>query len=162
MPFHTKSATTSIGLHRDLRRVPASWVHPKDDNGTLIPLFQNLQLKQSQDEWERYNKLWNDGFYEDAKGRPVPLTDVQRGHCYSDWVGERPRDEYYMPLWGKSEMTHYQLYETTTEGTPLSPVMSSLKELAEWLGENNINAYADLPLTEDDWLAALKELEADH
>lgn len=159
MPFHTKTATTSIGLHRELRRVPASWVHPKDDNGTLIPLFQDLQLKQSQDKWEHYNKLWNDGFYGDIKGSPVPLTDVQREHCYSDWVGERPRDEDYMPLWPESERTHYQLYETTTEGTPASPVMSSLKELAEWLGKNNIKAYADFSLTEEDWLTVLKEMD---
>lgn len=160
MPFHTKSATTSIGLHRELRRVPASWVHPKDKNGTLTPLFLDLQLKQTQDEWDRCNKLWNDGFYEETKGRPVPLTDAQREHCYSDWVGERPCEEDYMPIWDESERTHYQLYETTTEGTPVSPVMRSLKELAEWLGKNKVNAYANLSLTEADWFTALKELEA--
>jgi|TARA_B110000196_G_C21152110_1_gene670442 hypothetical protein len=160
MPFHTKSATTSIGLHRELRRVPACWVHPKDKSGQLIPLFQDLQLKQSQDKWDRHNKLWSDGFYEDITGRPVPLTDIQREHGYSEWVGERPREEGYMPTWDEGERTHYQLYETTTEGTPISPVMRSLKELAEWLGKKKVNAYANLPLTEADWFTALKEMEA--
>ena len=35
-----------------------------------------------------------------------------------------------------SEPTHYQLYETVTEGTPLSPVFETKEELGIWMMAN--------------------------
>ena len=161
MSFHRKTATTTVGAHRQLRRVPADWNHPKNASGTLVPLFQDLELKRSQEIWDRGQQLWDDGFYAGEYGRdkPKPLTDEQKSSCYSDWVGNRPEDEAHMPLWPDEKRTHYQLYETSTEGTPISPVMDSLESLAKWLGEQNEPAYADLALTEKEWLETLKELE---
>jgi hypothetical protein len=36
----------------------------------------------------------------------------------------------------QAKRTHFSLYETTTEGTPLSPVFPSISELAQWCSKN--------------------------
>ena len=39
------------------------------------------------------------------------------------------------------ERTHYQMYETCTEGTPISPVMETPENLARWLADNGASAF---------------------
>lgn len=58
-----------------------------------------------------------------------PLT------AFVEWHGEAPDPEYYRPRWTADEATHYQLYETVSEGTPLSPPFASKAELVEYLVE---------------------------
>lgn len=41
----------------------------------------------------------------------------------------------YMPDWSEDEATHYQVYETVSEGTPVSPVFASLEKLCAWMQE---------------------------
>lgn len=47
--------------------------------------------------------------------------------------GDYPDREYYRPNWPEETMTHYQMYETVSEGTPLSPVFPTKEALGEWL-----------------------------
>lgn len=58
-----------------------------------------------------------------------------------DWLKEpevlsKPISKDFMPDWAKEDYTHFQMYENVTEGTPVSPVIASAKELAEWLAKN--------------------------
>lgn len=46
----------------------------------------------------------------------------------------------------------YQLWETTTEGSPMSPVFATAEELAQWLTDNKASAFADMTLGYDTWL----------
>lgn len=46
-----------------------------------------------------------------------------------------------MPEWKPEERTHYQMYEDTTEGTPISPVMESPEALARWLVDNRASVF---------------------
>ena len=51
------------------------------------------------------------------------------------------------PAWDEAERTHYQLYNTVSEGTPLSDPCESPEALARWLVENreyNHKKYPDL------------------
>lgn len=50
----------------------------------------------------------------------------------------------------------YQLWEFTSEGSPQSPVFSSLSELCEWC-EENVTVYAMKKATKEEWLRILKE-----
>jgi hypothetical protein len=50
----------------------------------------------------------------------------------------------------------YQLWETTTEGSPQSPVFTTLKELAIWC-EINATIFADIKVSADDWERMLHE-----
>ena len=74
---------------------------------------------------------------------------------YHEWAGAPPDEDYYRPRWADVERTHYQLYETVSEGTPCSPPMETLEALAAWLAANP--AAAHLPrgevFTYEQWLA---------
>jgi hypothetical protein len=52
------------------------------------------------------------------------------------YAGNCPRKSECMPAWPMANRTHFSLYETTTEGTPLSPVFPSISELAQWCSKN--------------------------
>ncbi len=158
MSLHPKVAITSISLNRELRRVPANWEHPKDTSGKLIPLFQDLSLKQSQENWDQEEALWNKGFVKED-GDTIPLDDEKQKYSYADWVGERPDEDAYMPSWEDEQRTHFQLYEITSEGTPMTPVMESLEVMASWLANNDASAYAGITLDKEEWLSALQSLD---
>ena len=46
----------------------------------------------------------------------------------------------------------YCMYETCTEGTPISPVLSSPEELARWLTDHGASAFGDMTASYEDWL----------
>lgn len=47
----------------------------------------------------------------------------------------------------------YQLWSTTSEGTPYSPVFDTPEKLATWLVENKISTFAYNTATYEEWLA---------
>ena len=61
-----------------------------------------------------------------------------------------------MPDWPEAERTHYQMYESVTEGTPISPVMKSPETLARWLADNKASAGPYATATYDQWLAMIE------
>lgn len=50
----------------------------------------------------------------------------------------------------------FQLWETTSEGSPVSPVFESLEELCEWC-EKNYTIYGNVKAEKEQWLSHLKE-----
>lgn len=56
-----------------------------------------------------------------------------------------------MPQWPEEERTHWQMYETVTEGTPISPVCDSPESLARWLADNKA-PLAFQTTTYENWL----------
>jgi hypothetical protein len=59
-----------------------------------------------------------------------------------------------MPLWPDEQRTHLVLYETITEGTPVSPVLSTDEELARWLADNIVTGQ---PVSYEQWLSMVEE-----
>lgn len=49
----------------------------------------------------------------------------------------------------------YQLWETTTEGSPISPVFKTVEELAKWC-ENNATIYGFSKISYQEWLTTFK------
>jgi hypothetical protein len=47
----------------------------------------------------------------------------------------------------------YQLWSTTTEGHPMSPVFATPEELARWLADTGASAFAGMTLPYEKWLA---------
>lgn len=130
-------------MGREIRRVPAGWEHPCDedgedgedgdygDYGDYIPLFDgnaNLghPLSAWQRAWDEENAAWQAGTHPNAGESPT----------FVDWHGERPTAEEHTPELPAELLTHWQYYESTTEGTPLSPVFATPEELAAWLVQN--------------------------
>jgi hypothetical protein len=120
-------------MGREARRVPAAWKHPRDAVGRFIPLSDHFNRDVVR--WDEEARHWNEGFYRLGKdGEWTPRGPEEPG-TFEEWNGPRPRRDEYMPDWPEPERTHYQMYENTTEGTPISPVMTSPQALAHWLAD---------------------------
>jgi hypothetical protein len=116
-------------MGREVRRVPADWQHPRDEHGHYIPLFD--EYTRSSARWDHEKAKWDAGIR--------PTYGEGFAGTYEEWDGERPEPGDYMPDWPDEERTHWQLYENVTEGTPISPVMASAEDLAQWLGANGMS-----------------------
>lgn len=119
--------------HREVRPVPLDWEHPAE------------------------------GTYPDGKPRYIGLhsrADLRWSITYYD---EHPEyaDEWeydpadYMPEIPEGTPYGFQLYETTSEGTPVSPVFGTLEELAQWC-EAGATVFADHRWTAEQWHASFK------
>lgn len=119
-------------MGREVRKVPANWEHPQDEDGHYIPLFRDFKaaLKEFKDDPAMFDN-------EDGKGP------------------QKPRAEDYMPEWAESEKTHFQMYENVTEGTPLSPPMESPEKLARYLADTGASAFGSQTATYEEWLATI-------
>lgn len=60
--------------------------------------------------------------------------------------------EYIEPPTGDG----YQLWETTSEGSPVSPVFASLEELCEWCADN-ATTFASFKATKEEWMKMLND-----
>lgn len=139
----------------ELLRVPKEWKHPtKDDfkqrderwriayeppSGFFGQRWRPINMDESWDEamrswwWERityYAKRWL-GYWPAVLGlAKEPNIAVMFPR---DELDEKPPYFHdYRPRWRAKDRTHYQLYETVSEGTPISPPCASLEELADW------------------------------
>ena len=50
----------------------------------------------------------------------------------------------------------YQLWETTSEGSPMSPVFETPEELAEWLEATEASSFGPMTCSYDQWLEFIK------
>lgn len=145
----------------ELRKVPASWEHPKNEKGNYIPLFGGSYSKYSK-HFDIRREMWNKGFDLSTNiiegkivNKWVP-KDKDNTDSFEDWWdGEKRTPVDYMPDWTEAELTHFQMYENVTEGTPISPVFEKPEDLAHWLGLNlDNNLY---PYTQAEWLVIIKK-----
>jgi hypothetical protein len=116
-------------MGREIRRVPANWVHPKDERGRYQPMFDE-DYEAAITEWIKNHELWMRREHPDQiKGHGTEYS------YYAEWNGNAPEVEYYRPKWTDEERTHYQVYETVSEGTPVTPVFATKEGLIEYLIE---------------------------
>lgn len=120
--------------HRGIRRVPLNWQHPKDENGHFIPLYDSREPAGGKYMIEELEEMIEDGTVspdEDIKSWFIPtFSDV-------------PAEEMGVCL-----------YETTTEGTPLTPVFPDAeqghKDLAAYAAEY-ATSFADRQANAEEW-----------
>lgn len=146
-------------MGREVRRVPKDWEHPVDfehkdryDRHYLKPLHEGYT--DALNEWIAERELWDKdseapGRWNDGEAR---MESKRSGESADEWHGKRPDPSDYAPEWPESERTHYQMYETCSEGTPISPVMETPEELARWLADNEASASGDLTASYEGWL----------
>lgn len=137
-------------MGREVRQVPANWGHPKGIDGYYIPLYGE-SLSKAQTRWDLGNAKWAEGLRKDSEGGWIPLGDTGC-QTYSEYAGKRPIFSDYVPDWPDSERTHYQMYETCSEGTPISPVMETPEALARWLADNEASAFGRQTASYKAWL----------
>lgn len=71
-------------------------------------------------------------------------------------LGQRPDPADYMPEFEEGTATGWCMYETTSEGTPISPVFEDPDELARWLADNEASAFGSSTATYDQWLGMIR------
>lgn len=114
-------------MGREVRRVPPNWQHPRHEHtGRFVPMFDcpyEPELREWVDAWQ----AWDRG------ERPNSCTEELRAMKYWEWNGGPPDPERYRPDWPRDQMTWFQLYETVSEGTPVSPPFATEDELIDYL-----------------------------
>lgn len=130
-------------MSREIRRVPANWDHPQKEHK-----YSGKQEYRSLMQWDYKEEL--ETFFEDLKKYYKEYEEFEtgevfwewkeyqkskaQGHTYEDWAWKPPTppNPYdYMPTgeW-------YQLFQTVSEWTPLSPPFETKWELIDWLSNN--------------------------
>lgn len=125
-------------MGREIRFVKEGWQHPYA-NGKPVSLFDG-------EDYERGKKEWEEHFEKHG------LQDTL------DYMGEAPNEEYYMPKWSEEEKTHMQMYETTSEGTPISPVFrkDQKEEMAQWLVDHRSSMFGGMTASKARWLNVIE------
>ena len=119
-------------MGREVRMVHKDWVHPlKEGTANHKPLHEGYL--ETKDEFEAMQK---------DKGLQEAI----------DYFGSAPDKEDYVPDWSDEEKTHYMLYETVLEGTPLSPAIETPEKLAQWLVDNKGDAGCGQEASYEGWL----------
>jgi len=55
---------------------------------------------------------------------------------YWEWNGSPPERDGYRPKWTEEEATWFQMYETVSEGTPVTPAFATKAEIVDYLVTN--------------------------
>jgi hypothetical protein len=114
--------TGSVAMSREVRRVPADWQHPRDEQGRNIPQYDGALYLVHITAWKKRR------------------------------TGFRPYPGRYTPDWPESERTHYMMYENTTAGTPISPAFETPEALARWLTDTDAGWFGLVTATYAQWL----------
>lgn len=141
-------------MGRELRRVPKDWEHPKKDDGNYHTMFDEY-YGDAFERWLKEHNQWKDGTHPDLIEKPERKKECP---FYAEWGGNPPDVEYYQTKkYTDKELTHIQLYETTSEGSPCSPVFKAdqFEELCEYAAEN-CTTFASFKTTKEEWMKMLK------
>lgn len=147
-------------MGREVRMVPPDWQHPTEfrkDWRTgqpqlqFRPLFDGDFAKRLA-EWEEEKAAWDRGEVRDYATKGWRPKEGNEGESFDEWHGSRPKADEYMPTFPDGTATHLMMYETTSEGTPISPSFATPEELARWLTDNNASAFGGEGATYEQWL----------
>jgi len=147
-------------MGREIRRVPIGWEHPKENNynpytdtvtSDYVALYDGSFEAEAQ-EWLDGCVEWVAGkhkdFAEDSWARGyhakkfeetgdeyhLPENFLAKTYVrFCEFRGNFPNPDDYRPDWPERDMVAYQIYETVSEGTPVSPVFLTHAEMKRWL-----------------------------
>ena len=142
-------------MGREIRKVPANWEHPKRADGRYQPMF-NKYYGDVLNDWIKEHEMWENGTHPNLIKDPTLKEEYP---FYAMWNGNPPDVEYYQTKkYLPEELTHIQLYQTTSEGTPISPVFKGdeLEKLSEYAAEN-CTTFGDFKATKEEWFKMLSE-----
>jgi len=112
-------------MGREIRRVAPNWKHPKDAARNFIPMYDK-SFREGVEDWKAGYASWERG------ERPDYCSEGSQSLEFWEWEGPPPDREMYRPDW-TDEPTWFQVYETVSEGTPVTPPFPTEKELIDYL-----------------------------
>ena len=134
--------------------VPANWKHPTERGGHYRPLHDG-NFSERLAERRLSKQKWDEGLVTDWNGgwRAKKPTE---NYSYEEWDGKEPSPYDYMPEWKPEERTHFMMYETCSEGTPISPAFETAEALARWLADTGASSFGDFTSSYEEWLGAIQ------
>jgi hypothetical protein len=128
-------------MGREIRRVPEGWEHPEDR------YLYDGSLSAKTQRWVEEFDLWR------QRQHPSQIRARERESEYYEeiydhdrfWEYEHPPEvDDHRPDWEAQgiPVDHYQVYETVSEGSPVSPVFATLAEVENWLVEQGYSTGA--------------------
>ncbi len=123
-------------MGREIRRVPPNWEHPRytkynapstctDWVGEYRPCYDKTYDEAAAD-WLAELVKWEEG------ANPERYHKDYGCRYYWDFDGGPPSEDIYRPAFGV-EPSWYQVYETVSEGTPVSPPFATEAEVVDYL-----------------------------
>lgn len=134
-------------MGREIRKVPKGWEHPKRENRysgkeEYQPMYDEY-YGDAVEEWIKSHYLWLEGKH--------PEQDPSY-KWYAEYAGSGPDIEYYrQEKWTEEEANCFQIYQTVSEGTPVSPVFESLEEMEKWLIKEGHSEKSAKAFCESGW-----------
>ena len=138
-------------MGREIRRVPLDWQHPKRENGSYQPLYDE-DYESAAAKWITNFIAWDNGTHKDLTDDPTLKT---RCPYYWDWNGGPPDKDYHRPTRWKTDPTGYQVYENVSEGTPTSPIFETLEDMKTWLLSEGYSEHAADRFIEYGWAMSM-------
>lgn len=154
-------------MSTELRRVPKNWIHPSDHKTSNY----ESQLAFRPPQYHAWRPLYDEDWAHAARvwwGRRIGYA-LKRVFLYplmlvglfpATWEiadgwntdDSPPKYWHYRPSWPTRARTHYQLYETVSEGTPISPVCATIGELVEWCATQTREVWVGTQgMTREEW-----------
>lgn len=138
-------------MGREIRKVPANWEHPKNEQGHFIPL-NDESFEEAFNKWLEGLQKWMKGEDESADMYNYPKT----AFGYTQWYGRSPDiDCYRAETWTEEQACCFQIYETVSEGTPVSPVFTTKEAMENWLIGQGYNRNAAHNFCEEGWAPSM-------
>lgn len=124
-------------MGREIRRVPPNWQHPTKEVCDIAwrvrvdycPMYDR-PFAPAMREWIAAWEAWERG------ERPDYCPEEFKNLPYWEWADAPPDPAYYRPDWNEADATWFQVYETVSEGTPVTPPFATREELVEYLVAN--------------------------
>lgn len=132
-------------MGRELRRVPMDFDYPKNKVWYGFYLGLGTCVSTEREHCEQCKEM--------ARIKNIPMTDY--GCPDFDKYLEEPMkklNELLAPPVGEG----YQLWETTSEGSPCSPVFATLDELCEWC-EKYATTFGSFRASKEEWKSMLSD-----
>lgn len=128
-------------MGREVKRVPLNFDHP------LGEVWYGYQIVFCHEDYEGGCERCKE--FARIMGIPPKLyKNIPNDNPCPDWR------QYFKVDPPKGE--GYQLWGTTTEGEPRSPVFKTPEELAEWCAEND-TVFGDIRATKEEWLKMIQD-----
>ncbi len=135
-------------MGQEIRRVPPNWEHPRKDcehspwkggcseakahGGKCFQPLHDKSFAEAAREWKEQFADWERGV------RPDYCDDDSKTLEFWEWDGGPPDREYYVPYDTDAlgDDAWWCVYETVSEGTPVTPPFATKAELVDYLVAN--------------------------
>ena len=151
-------------MGREIRRVPPNWEHPKytaenAPSPAMIGEYRACRDETFDDalgKWNEEYQMWKAGTHPNQLN---PRFAKWARDEFTEWIGGPPNPLYHRPAFTE-EATWFQVYQTVSEGTPVSPPFATKVELVDYLTEMGdfwTQANGDRPPTREQAEAFVNE-----